>query len=138
MKKSIVVLTLISSLFIINSCADKEPIVINNKTANNINKNSDRSDLVVEVKPAIEEKAKVVTKVKPEVNIIEAVEKKPNELPVVVVEPIEANNSVDIDTVEILPSTENTIPIITKVKPTVEIEEEIPAMPIVIDPIIEE
>jgi hypothetical protein len=81
----------------------------------------------------------VVTKVKPEIAVIATEKVKKGEIPVVVVDPVEEGTSVK--EVDILPVVDNTVGVVTKVKPTIEVVEEIPvedeSAAVVVEPVVE-
>jgi len=98
-------------------------------------------DLAVEVKPLVDKKLEVVTKVKPEVAILDVQKVDSSTTPMVVVDPVEANGSVDVKKVEVLPVVDDTLGVVTEVEPTIEVVEDIPVegeeAAVVIEPVVE-
>ncbi len=131
---SIIVIGLLS----IVGCSQKESSLKPNKK-NEVLKEQQVSDIAVEVKPIVDKKLEVVTKVKPKVAIVEVDKLNKDEVPVVVVDPIE--EKAPIKEVEILPVVDDTVGVVTKVEPTLEVVEEIPVKDdnatVVIEPIVE-
>ncbi len=149
MKKNVIKLCAIFlSLFFIVGCSQKDisPTTINKKSElkkKDIivkkDKKSKNSDLEIEVKPIVNKKMEIVTKVKPEVAVVGVDKIKDGEIPVVVVDPVE--EKAPVKEVEVLPVVDNTVGVITKVQPTIEVVEEIPVKDentaVVIEPIVE-
>ena len=76
------------------------------------------------VAPIDEKKAVVVTKVKPEIDVVHEIKKPKDALPVVVVDPVEEGTPVKA--VEILPADEETVPVVEKIEPVIEAVEIVP------------
>jgi len=93
-------------------------------------------DLAVEVEPDVD-KVKVITKVKPEIELVEEKKVKSKEPPVVVVDPVE--EEVPIEKLEVDPVVDDKLRVITEVEPVIGAVEEIPVEDeppaIVVDPV---
>jgi outer membrane murein-binding lipoprotein Lpp len=144
-KETMIIAVILGGLFL-TGCSQKEvkaDAVASSVVSSKIEKKSDtlkkESDIAIEVKPIVDNKLEVVTKVKPEIDVVSTEKVKKGEIPVVVVEPVEVGTPVK--EVEILPVVDDTLPVVTKVKPTIEVVEEIPveegSSAVVIEPIIE-
>jgi len=115
MKKSLIVLGII--LASMSGCTQQKASSIAPKVA-------DERKAEVIIAPINKKKALVITKVKPEIDVVHKIKKTKDALPVVVVDPVE--EGMPIKAVEILPADENTVPIIEKVEPTIEAVEVVP------------
>jgi hypothetical protein len=119
--------------------SDKVQSSIKQKSESIQKKGIDDADIAVEVNPIVDKKMEVVTKVKPEVAVVEVDKVDKNEIPVVVVDPVD--EKAPVKEVEVLPVVDNTVGVVTKVKPTVKVAEEIPVesedVAVVIDPVVE-
>ena len=113
MKKSLIVLG--SLLLLIGGCT--QPPKKASVTPKVTEKIKDSKAEVI-VAPIDEKKAVVVTKVKPEIDVVHEIKKPKDAVPVVVVDPVEAD--APVKAVEVLPADENTVPVVEKVEPTIE------------------
>ena len=113
MKKSLIVLG--SLLLLINGCT--QPPKKASVTPKVTEKIKDSKAEVI-VAPIDEKKAVVVTKVKPEIDVVHEIKKPKDAVPVVVVDPVEADDPVKA--IDVLPADENTVPVVEKVEPTIE------------------
>ncbi len=124
---------------LLSGCSNKELKVENKKILESANSSEKISDLEVEVVPVSDKKVDVITKIKPEVAILETEKVQEGEVPVVVVDPVEAD--VPVKEVNILPVVDDRVGIVTKVQPTIEVVEELPlednVSAIVIEPLVE-
>ena len=86
----------------------------------------DKEDVKAEVlvAPIDEKKAVVVTKVKPEIDVVHAIKKPKDATPVVVVDPVEVD--APVKAVEVLPADEEIVPVVEKVEPVIEAVEVVP------------
>jgi PBP1b-binding outer membrane lipoprotein LpoB len=146
MKRDGLLVAVILAGLLLNGCSNKEAKVadtqekVKRDVVSVAKQKSD--DVKVEVVPVDDKKVKVITKVQPEVAVIETEKLDKGEIPVVVVDPVKVDDPVKVEEVEILPVVDDTVGIVTKVKPTIEVVEELPlegeeAPAIVIDPIVE-
>ena len=142
MKKNGLLITAILAGLLLNGCSNKEVNVANTQEKvkrDVVSLNQKSNDVEVEIVPVSDKKAVVITKVKPEIAVVAKEKLKEGELPVVVIDPVDAN--APVEEVEILPVVDNTVSIVTKVKPTIEvieelpIEDEIPA--VVVEPLVQ-
>jgi len=144
MKNNGLLIMAILTGLLLNGCSNKEVKVANTqeKVKRDVVSLNQKSDNVeVEVVPVSDKKAVVITKVKPEISVLATEKLKENELPVVVVDPVDADAAVDVEEVNILPVVDNTVGVVTKVKPTIEVVEELPIEDknpvVVVEPIVE-
>ena len=147
MKRDGLLVAVILAGLLLNGCSNKEAKVADTQekvkrdvVSTNSSQKSD--DVAVEVVPVTDNKVKVITKVKPEVAVIETEKVQKGEIPVVVVDPVKVDDPVKVEEVEVLPVVDDTVGIVTKVKPTIEVVEELPlegdeAPAVVVDPIVE-
>lgn len=144
MKNNGLLIMAILTGLLLNGCSNKEVKVANTqekvkRDVVSLNQKSD--DVEVEVVPVSDKKAVVITKVKPKISVLATEKLKENELPVVVVDPVDADAAVDVEEVNILPVVDNTVGVVTKVKPTIEVVEELPIEDknpvVVVEPIVE-
>ena len=144
MKNNGLLITAVLAGLLLNGCSNKELNVANSqekveRDVVSLNQKSD--DVEVEVVPVSDKKAVVITKVKPEIAVVTTEKLEEGEIPVVVVDPVDADIPVEVEEVDILPVVDNTVGIVTKVKPTIEvieelpIEDEIPA--VVVEPLVQ-
>ena len=96
------------------------------------------TDLAVEIAPDPDkDKVKVITKVKPEVKVVDVKKVDENEEPLVVVDPVE---DAPVEKIEVNPVVDDTLGIVTEAKPTIGVVEELPAEDsppaIVVDPVV--
>ena len=115
MKKSLIVLGII--LASMSGCTQQKASSVAPKVA-------DDSKAKVIIAPIDKKKALVITKVKPEIDVVHEIKKPKDALPVVVIDPVEEGTPVKA--VEILPADEDTVPIVEKVEPTIEAVEVVP------------
>jgi PBP1b-binding outer membrane lipoprotein LpoB len=139
MKRNRLFTIAVSAGLLLNGCSNKELKVEEEKTLKSTKTSQKNSDIEVEIMPASDKKVEVITKVKPKVSVLTTEKLEEGEVPVVVVEPVNAD--VPVEEVNILPVVDNTVGIVTKVKPTIEVVEELPieddVPSVVIEPIIE-
>jgi PBP1b-binding outer membrane lipoprotein LpoB len=139
MKRNRLFIIAVSAGLLLNGCSNKELKVEEEKTLKSTKTSQKNSDIEVEIMPASDKKVEVITKVKPKVSVLTTEKLEEGEVPVVVVEPVNAD--VPVEEVNILPVVDNTVGIVTKVKPTIEVVEELPieddVPSVVIEPIIE-
>jgi hypothetical protein len=140
MKRSIFAIALVGILF--NGCCNTTPKTdsIKEKVKEVQNKKDDitkKTDVVVEVPPVVGDKAKVVTKVKKDVKIIDVKKVDKNATPAIVIDPVPKD--IPVKKVEVLPKVDDTVGVVTEVEPTVAVEEEIPVKDkppvVVVDPV---
>jgi len=129
MKNNGLLITAVLAGLLLNGCSNKELNVANSqekveRDVVSLNQKSD--DVEVEVVPVSDKKAVVITKVKPEIAVVTTEKLEEGEIPVVVVDPVDADIPVEVEEVDILPVVDNTVGIVTKVKPTIEVIEELP------------
>jgi PBP1b-binding outer membrane lipoprotein LpoB len=141
-KDGLLIATILVGLFL-NGCSTKEVKVTDTqeKVKRDVVSTDKKSDeLSIEVTPVSDNKVKVITKVEPELAVVEIEKLKKDEVPVVVIDPVKVDDPVKVEEVEILPVVDDTVGVVTKVKPTVEIIEEIPVdsneAAVIIDPIV--
>ena len=113
MKKSLIVLG--SLLLLINGCTQQPTKA---SVAPKVTEKIKDSKAEVIVAPIDEKKAVVVTKVKPEIDVVHEIKKPKDAVPVVVVDPVEAD--APVKAIDVLPADENTVPVVEKVEPTIE------------------
>jgi len=111
MKKSLIVLG--SLLLLLNGCTQQAK---NTSIVPKVKKEDVKAEVIVA--PIDEKKALVITKVKPEIDVVHEIKKPKDALPVVVVEPVEEGTPVKA--VEILPADEETVPVVEKLEPKIE------------------
>jgi hypothetical protein len=140
MKRSIFAVSVVALLF--NGCCHNTPKTDSIKEkAKEVQTKADdvtkKADVVVEVPPVVGDKAKVVTKVKKDVKIIDVKKVDKNATPAIVIDPVPKD--IPVKKVEVLPKVDDTVGVVTEVEPTVAVEEEIPADEkppvIVVDPV---
>ena len=145
MKRDRLLATVILAGLLLNGCSNKEVQVedTQEKIKRDVVSVTEKSDdLAVEVVPVSNNKVEVITKVKPEVDVITTEKLEKGEVPVVVIDPVKVDDPVKVEEVEILPVLDDTVGIVTKVKPTIEVIEEIPldqneAPAVLIEPVVE-
>ena len=115
MKKSLVVLGII--LLSMSGCTQEKSSSITPKVA-------DEKEAEVIIAPIDKKKALVITKVKPEIDVVDKIKKPKDAIPVVIVDPVKEGTP--IKAVEILPADENSVPIIDKIEPTIEVVDVVP------------
>jgi outer membrane murein-binding lipoprotein Lpp len=142
-RDGLLIATILAGLFL-NGCSNKEVNVADTqeKIKRDVLSSDKKSDdIAVEVVPISDKKAKIITKVKPEVAVVTPEKLDKGEVPVVVIDPVKVDDPVKVEEVEILPVVDDTVGVVTKVKPTIEVVEEIPLdrdeAAVIIDPIVE-
>jgi outer membrane murein-binding lipoprotein Lpp len=142
-RDGLLIATILAGLFL-NGCSNKEVNVADTqeKIKRDVLSSDKKSDdIAVEVVPISDKKAKIITKVKPEVAVVTTEKLDKGEVPVVVIDPVKVDDPVKVEEVEILPVVDDTVGVVTKVKPTIEVVEEIPLdrdeAAVIIDPIVE-
>jgi outer membrane murein-binding lipoprotein Lpp len=142
-RDGLLIATILAGLFL-NGCSNKEVNVADTqeKIKRDVVSSDKKSDeIAVEVVPISDKKAKIITKVKPEVAVVTTEKLDKGEVPVVVIDPVKVDDPVKVEEVEILPVVDDTVGVVTKVKPTIEVVEEIPLdrdeAAVIIDPIVE-
>jgi len=117
MKRSLIVLGVI--LVAMSGCTQPAK---QSSVAPKVEKEDVKAEVIIA--PIDEKKAVVVTKVKPEIDVVHEIKKPKEALPVVVVDPVEAD--VPVKAVEVLPADEETVPVVEKIEPTIESVEVVP------------
>jgi outer membrane murein-binding lipoprotein Lpp len=142
-RDGLLIATILAGLFL-NGCSNKEVNVADTqeKIKRDVLSSDKKSDdIAVEVVPISDKKAKIITKVKPEVAVVTTEKLDKGEVPVVVIDPVKVDDPVKVEEVEILPVVDDTVGVVTKVKPTIEVVEKIPLdrdeAAVIIDPIVE-
>ncbi len=111
MKKSLIVLG--SLLLLLNGCTQQPK---KSSATPKVTEKEAKAEVIVA--PIDKKKALVVTKVKPEIDVVHEIKKPKDALPVVVVDPVDAD--APVKAVEVLPADEETVPVVEKVEPTIE------------------
>ncbi len=111
MKKSLIVLGII--LVSISGCTQQAK---QSSVAPKVAKEDVKAEVLVA--PIDKKKAVVITKVKPEIDVVHEIKKPKDALPVVVVDPVDAD--APVKAVEVLPANEETVPVVEKIEPTIE------------------
>ncbi len=117
MKKSLIVLG--SLLLLMSGCSQQ---IKKSSVAPKVTEKENKAEVIIA--PIDKKKALVITKVKPEVDVVHEIKKPKDALPVIVVDPIEEGTPVKA--VEILPAHEDSVPVVEKIEPTVEAVDIIP------------
>ncbi len=118
MKKSLIVLG--SFLLLMSGCTQQsKEASVSPKATKKVAEKEKESKAEVIVAPIDDKKAVVVTKVKPEIDVVHEIKKPKDALPVVVVDPVEAD--APVKAVEVLPADEDKVPVVEKVEPTIEV-----------------
>ena len=111
MKKSLIVLGII--LASMSGCTQQAK---QSSVAPKVAKEDVKAEVLVA--PIDEKKAIVVTKVKPEIDVVHEIKKPKDAVPVVIVDPVEEGTPVKA--VNILPADEESVPVVEKIEPTIE------------------
>ncbi len=111
MKKSLIVLG--SFLLLMSGCTQQAK---QSSVTPKVEKEDVKAEVIVA--PIDKKKAVVITKVKPEIDVVHEIKKPKDTMPVVVVDPVEEGTPVKA--VDILPATEDTVPVVEKIEPTIE------------------
>ena len=123
MKKSLIVLG--SFLLLMSGCTQQaKEVSVAPKATKKVVEKEKESKAEVIVAPIDDKKAIVVTKVKPEIDVVHEIKKPKDALPVVVVDPVEVD--APVKAVEVLPADEETVPVVEKIEPVIETVEVVP------------
>jgi hypothetical protein len=146
MRKENIIIGVVFLGLIFTGCSQKETlsksltsVSVSEKIEEHKTIEKESNGLTVEVKPVVDNKLEVVTKVKPEIAVVSTEKVKKGEIPIVVVDPVEEGTPVK--EIDILPVVDDTVGVVAKVKPTIELIEEIPleedSTAVVIEPVVE-
>ncbi len=123
MKKSLIVLG--SFLLLMSGCTQQaKEVSVTPKATKKVVEKEKESKAEVIIAPIDKKKAVVVTKVKPEIDVVHEIKKPKDALPVVVVDPVEVD--APVKAVEVLPADEETVPVVEKIEPVIETVEVVP------------